>query len=1554
MADAEWEDAPTSTPRKLYGLDAKTQKLASLGTDGYPTDKVPHEFNSDEEVHAEIAKLQDNTGWEDAPVGNPSKPRASASNSSDDGWEDAKAEGPSMWETAKGMGEAGANFLSGMPAGLAGGVNFLGALAGTKGDLEAAKAVKEGTEQRINDKIQYEPRSKMGKRVKSDIDEGFQQAIDHGGKAMKDLVNAIPFIGDKLGAAAGDDLLETLGRAGTEMALNVAPFEAAIPGRGLHIEPKTTMNLEALGRDIPEPMKAEVPLVPMEAVPPRIETTDPFGQVPETPLPELNMWDGTQSRGFPPLHEPEGTSPIRNEVTPMSEDPLSAASQEARNQIDTEGRYQESNDFNNHPEDTAVSLAMKKAQEDAAYGQRELEKAQEIEDAHQARSDILETQKTAMEAAKQLDIARQAGEIDYKYLSEMGDKSLMNGVDTLDLLQRLRENDLPGAISHIAENHPNPLTRKLASWLEGRVGGIEIELHPESVLREGDRSVTGYYDLKRNTIGLSGRGAASPHTLLHEVIHGLTSDFLNTKINHPLSMGLKSLYKQVSNGKGFEKFPNIYNVKEFVSEAMSNPRFQEFLKKTVVDKRTGFSKFVDSVKTILGMKVPELKTAFDHAIDLSKQVAELSSEIGRSEMLSRLNASGIKGRLADLMSTKVSEEPVQTGQETEITQAIGKMSGAAQALKDYLPAKFSTEQLLEQMKTETDIKGNLLKKTIDRFTSGGLYQSLKHPNNTLIKKTYEVIGEASDRAQTLHDTYVQPLLVSIRGMDKTEKVDASIIRTMMDAEQLEITPQELAKRGASEKIISYIVQAKKTMDAAFKSINEARAAVGKKPIDPRLGYAVTKMTGDFRKHIFRETIGEDGLPKREFIGQIGSNYRGIDKGPMSFGLAKTEAAIKAARPEWIIGPEKYMGRGAKRDSNGSRQSEYNQALQMIAEDDPHVQELAKVLSDSYASDAYAYMNAKKHTMTKKGTFGGEGRKPWEEMESNADAFFHGEVQYAETIFKWAELSKSVNEVKPLLSAAEIDQPNAKAWSDAYIDKALGNNPSTLGKALDKVFGAISESVGVGTTPISNVGRGVKAYTNTMLLGLNHLYNAVNVLQPFQGMPIVKALLGSRGLKTNFDIGTGYSYLFEGAVTAMKDKAGLGNLTEFEHKINQYGKEHHVFGNEILDRSNHLSKNLMYYGAKVTDFASNTVESGTNRVMFSGIAHMLKDSGMQVHEGLFETAYKLTKLVMHDYRAHESSMIWQDLGPVGNLSKNLTKYKLGQISQLNAMAREIPIHGSYRPIAVAMATQIASAGLLGFIAFDEADKLVHIITNKMGKPTSLRKLLLDHAPDWASYGLGSFAGVDLHARTGSPNVLPDTVGDALFPGMSKVHNTVGAATDMVSNPSEMNAKRLGRELSPPLLNGILDRNWFSTTNAKGEEMSLTRKPSDKHDIQSGTVRNDSDKMWKSLGAMGLHESKEKALDYENQRLHGDYADKRKQVVSTLIDQYVANGNKLSSAEIKAASKKYTGFEGGGSDFASDIIKGERGVVIDATTRQKLQALGGGVSGLRQFKRMQGSQ
>lgn len=112
--------------------------------------------------------------------------------------EDAKA--PSLWERYKGFQESQLAGLTGGVASLGGGLTYLGTLAATGGNTDAAKAVKDDTERTLT----YRPRTEEGQRQSADMSD------------------AAGYLGSKEGAYLGDKTMDATASPGLATAANVA------------------------------------------------------------------------------------------------------------------------------------------------------------------------------------------------------------------------------------------------------------------------------------------------------------------------------------------------------------------------------------------------------------------------------------------------------------------------------------------------------------------------------------------------------------------------------------------------------------------------------------------------------------------------------------------------------------------------------------------------------------------------------------------------------------------------------------------------------------------------------------------------------------------------------------------------------------------------------------------------------------------------------------------------------------------------------------------------------------------------------------------------------------------------------------------------------------------------------------------------------------------------------------------------------------------------------------------------------------------------------------
>lgn len=1494
------------------------KQFAGIGADGYPMDKVPHENLSDSQIQSEIQRLKGGVQHQDlqpfsGELDHQLEPFSGTLDHEDDkfksgtAFKDTKDLIPSMqdisdtWETlkkqwanrhntpmtqadmAKMLKEEGQQRSAIYDA--AGAIPAMvgGALHGaydTVTNLDASKGLK--TAKETMGKLM--PSSLMGDK-ENQSSEAYKVAMAPL-TALGDTVNAIPKgYGEMINAAGAPNAAAQVSDAG-ELALmgTMGYFGARGIAKGLmgnkaRIEPIAPVPTEPTISATPE---AGLPQLDMQNVPPMLDTKDPLGVSPEqTPLPTLNTWDGTQARGFPSIQEPEGAAPYNRDVAPVLEDPLGQEATARRSQADTETRYQDQNDFNNHPEDTAMSEAMRKAQEEAAYVQHESGKSADTEAAYKAQEEVKALQSTSMEADRQLEIARNAGEIDYKHLEDSGDKSLMGLEDTQKLTQYLRAGDLTGALAHIADTHTNPIYSSLAKWLGDRVGGIAVKLHDESVLQHGDRDVTGYYDPSTNTIGLSGEGAASPHTLMHEVIHSLTSDFLNTNINHPLTMGLKSVFQQVSKVKGSDRFPNVNNVKEFAAEAMSNPKYQSFLKGITMDKRNLFSRFVDSVKSMLGMKVPELQTAFDHSIDLSKQTAELSNQPVRAEMVQRFKDAGVPNKLIDLMATEKNTQSTDVLRNQESKDVLKNIAGLdkIQAQFDFTPK--SPEEIVKLAKEGTDIPASRLETIKANLDAGGLMASLRHNNNPVIKYTFAFV----DAANKAYEKAIRDNITNKKDglktlMQNLSKDDFTSLHSqlMLDEGQLERTPQQLAELGWNEKMINTAVRLRDIDKQMLDRVNKVRAEMSPplEPITPRVGHLAGRFLGDFQHMVYIDSTLKDGTPVRDPVMRIG--------GSTSWGAQKLADFIADKHPDWTVDKQEYNA--IKKSRNSDRFQGFQEMMTYLGKNDERIAKALDTLDQYNRATATNYLNAKRHGLDKKvaagGLKGSEGNKEWLDMQTNAEQGMKGHLAYLDTSYKWLEMQKAMKSVSEVITNPDVikQMPNAIKWSTAYTDHALHRNQGFLADFAADLLNKVGETTGIGHTNLQRAVNWTSSAEMRNWMGLGNIPFAFkHMALPFQKMPAMMTYLKTVGNLEGSMIAAGVRSLD----SYRKYLSNTSIVTPFQEEAFRYANEHNVFNVDFTDTSGKIQSGKVSRAfGKVADLDFSVPEHVIRATSFFMYAHLLEKSGMDV-QGALSAAEHLTKFLYTDYAAHEAPRGVAKGGWIGQLALQLTRYKTNDLSQAGFYNRErIPFSDedhtavqkimSTTPLMVYMGSLFAFAGATGMWGFKESDQLYSLWSKYIhGKPDNITALMQrTNAPDMVKYGLFSLLGVD--SKISEAQLLPSP-----FPTTQSEISQLGLGFNLARYHDLFHAKQLGMSMVPSTFRGLAENKLFTgepITSGKHAGTSMYLNP---NTGEGRVYRDPATQMIRNIGFHTTAETTETNDNYSKDRLKADNKDLANHVI-----------------------------------------------------------------------------
>jgi hypothetical protein len=179
----------------------------------------------------------------------------------------------------------------------------------------------------------------------------------------------------------------------------------------------------------------------------------------------------------------------------------------------------------------------------------------------------------------------------------------------------LAAGDLKAALTALAGTTSGRVSR-IAQVFAAKLGDTKVVLDADIKDADG-KPVAGQYDPKTNTVKINPKLGVNNHAILHEVAHALTNTTLNNA-SHPVTQQLNKLFTAVENS--LETAYGRRSLKEFVSEAMSNPEFQRMLAQINVEGGaiSAWGRFKNviqnMIRRMLGMQPKRLDSALD-AVD---------------------------------------------------------------------------------------------------------------------------------------------------------------------------------------------------------------------------------------------------------------------------------------------------------------------------------------------------------------------------------------------------------------------------------------------------------------------------------------------------------------------------------------------------------------------------------------------------------------------------------------------------------------------------------------------------------------------------------------------------------------------------------------------------------------------------------------------------------------------------------------------------------------------------------------------------------------------------
>ena len=182
-------------------------------------------------------------------------------------------------------------------------------------------------------------------------------------------------------------------------------------------------------------------------------------------------------------------------------------------------------------------------------------------------------------------------------------------------------------LDYIANNHPDGEMRALAAGLKMRGVDAPLKLDQTPPPREGKdiqfgQQVAGY-DPKDGSISIFNKAMLGAQTMLHELVHGATAKAIYA--GGRAAREMNSIYSKVLEqaGKEGSALYGLRDVHEFVAEAFSNPRFQEYLKNARIDGPIGslWRSFKNTVFRALGMD-EHVRTPLNDVLDVGHRLMD--------------------------------------------------------------------------------------------------------------------------------------------------------------------------------------------------------------------------------------------------------------------------------------------------------------------------------------------------------------------------------------------------------------------------------------------------------------------------------------------------------------------------------------------------------------------------------------------------------------------------------------------------------------------------------------------------------------------------------------------------------------------------------------------------------------------------------------------------------------------------------------------------------------------------------------------------------------------
>lgn len=863
---------------------------------------------------------------------------------------------------------------------------------------------------------------------------------------------------------------------------------------------------------------------------------------------------------------------------------------------------------------------------------------------------------------------------------------------------------------------------------------------------------------------------------------------------------------------------------------------------------------------------------------------------------------GINDAAVKSVDTKVNEKPVNF---------IQKASGlrAVDAITEFVPDNRSYEEAKPELMNAKDMDSNWVTKNIT--SQGGVWASAISKSPT-VKWAFTHIQDAiksadftSRRLLTNKDDGLKTLM---QKMNATERGEIHARMDLDEGEQLR-TDGELRQMGFNEKQRAYYKRFHEVMNEVYDGFNTAMVDAGLPSVDKRTAYMTSRFMGDFRSMVYQKgttnPVGFIGAHTKYHVDAIKAKLEEQNPGKYDF-----EATTLNKGPQGKANPNMFQG--------------YLNVLNHFQLNDPEMKAIMDTYRNYFTDNARKAMGALQHAKDKKGIMGAEGKKAWLSQEKNAEEGMKSQLTYADHMIKWSALQEAASQVKEMMADPDINQPNAKSYVKDYLANALGQTTTTFAQGISSLLDGVADRTGIGPSILRKLNSGQKSALLQLWLGFFRIPHAMLTMTQFlQSNPAMAELVRSRGAG-NFWANS-YKGLGSTMQMAMKSMNKDHVLNGFDKDIWDYQQKNQVFNANLTSHLTDITTGKVGQGLRHILEANITYpEAAIRSSTFAIWAHTLKESGMSTKEAL-GTAENLTRAALVDYRPSERPLMFGKMGMMGDIASTLTRFKMNQLSQHQYFGKEaIGGNKNFTPMAALLASSVAFAGVSGLIGFNYADQLYQLFTEHLlGKPDTLKAVMLRNLPDWANYGMFAQLGINMQGSFSNADTIPDNLFATLFPTgdtLKSMAQTVGQAAYY---HDETSLKKLIYNFSPTSIKGIEENTMFSQDMGNGNKKFINPNTE-----QAQSIRTPGEQMTRNFAFHPIQESRDADVRSATKDIASMYSDLRDRDLKRLENK-LASGT-ADQDDINTFRKDWTQHRGDMS-AANSLIDFYRNRALTANQR-----------------------